>query len=109
MGGKPRAVLKYALRPGEGNEKLPQDEASKIIRSHAQHFVGWCACCDAPAEGNYSIHRDGFGDGPEVWLCDECGKDETPTCEEIWARIKENEAMWAEFERILKSGEKCPA
>lgn len=23
-----------------------------------------CAYCGGPAEGNYSVHRDGFGDGP---------------------------------------------
>lgn len=105
MGGKPRAVRRTFICPPD-ESGLPQDEASKIIRAHAQHFVDWCACCSGPAEGNYSIHRDGFGEGPEVWLCDDCGKDETPTCEEIWARIAENEEMWKEFERILKSGGK---
>jgi hypothetical protein len=45
-----------------------------------------CAFCGHPAEGNYSIHRDGFGVGPEVDLCDEHGG-EFPTCDEIWERI----------------------
>jgi len=96
MGGKPR------------NKYINYDDGASALREamgpYTQHFVGWCACCESPAEGNYSIHRDGFGEGPEVWLCDACGSKPTPTCEEIWARIAENEAMWAEFERMLKEG-----
>lgn len=46
-----------------------------------------CAFCGKPAEGNYSIHRDAFGVGPEVDLCDAHGSEATPTCEEIWERI----------------------
>ena len=46
-----------------------------------------CAYCGHPAQGNWSIHRDGFGDGPEVDLCDDCGDADHPTCEDIWARI----------------------
>jgi hypothetical protein len=46
-----------------------------------------CSYCGKPAEGNYSIHRDGFGQGPEVELCASCGCDEEPTTEDIWARI----------------------
>lgn len=48
-----------------------------------------CCYCDGPAEGHYSIHRDGFGIGPEVPLCDACGSTPEPTCEEIWDRIGE--------------------
>ena len=48
-----------------------------------------CAYCGEPAEGNFSIHRDGFGIGPEVELCDGCGMYPAPTCEEIWDRIAE--------------------
>ena len=47
-----------------------------------------CAFCGGPSDGNYSIHRDGFGDGPEVDLCDTCGGDEKPSCCEIWDRIR---------------------
>lgn len=43
-----------------------------------------CYCCGAQAQGNYSIR---FCIGPEVPLCDACGKDETPTCQEIWEEI----------------------
>jgi len=46
-----------------------------------------CVYCKKPAQGNFSIHRDDFGEGPEVPLCDECGKDPTPTCEQIWKRV----------------------
>lgn len=46
-----------------------------------------CAYCGGPAEGNYSIHRDGFGVGPEVDLCDAHGGGELPSCEQIWDRI----------------------
>ena len=48
-----------------------------------------CVYCGKAAEGNFSIHRDGFDVGPEVPLCDACGQDETPTLDEIWARISE--------------------
>lgn len=46
-----------------------------------------CAFCLKPAEGNFSIHRDGFGVGPEVDLCDACGGSETPSAGIIWGRI----------------------
>jgi hypothetical protein len=48
-----------------------------------------CVYCGGPAEGNYSIHRDGFCEGPEVDLCDEHGGYPSPTPEEIWERIAE--------------------
>ncbi len=49
---------------------------------------GTCAYCQKPAQGNYSVHRDAFGEGPEVDLCDECGGNpEQPTLQEIWTRI----------------------
>lgn len=47
-----------------------------------------CAACGKFSEGNASIHRDGFGEGPEVELCDECGMAELPTCETVWAMIR---------------------
>lgn len=46
-----------------------------------------CVYCGGLARGNYSIHRDGFGIGPEVDLCDDCGQDSTPTCADIWERV----------------------
>lgn len=50
-----------------------------------------CAYCGEPAEGEYTIHRDGFGIGPEVDLCNEHGSHRTPTCEEIWERISQHD------------------
>ena len=50
---------------------------------------GRCVYCGRPAEGNYSIHRDGFGEGPQAPLCDACGSNSTPTLGQIWARISE--------------------
>ena len=46
-----------------------------------------CAYCEQAAEGNYAIHRDGFGIGPEVDLCDACGSGIEPTCADIWDHI----------------------
>jgi hypothetical protein len=50
-----------------------------------------CTFCGKLAEGNYSIHRDGFGEGPEVPLCDGCGGRPTPTEQAIWARIGQSD------------------
>jgi len=45
-----------------------------------------CANCARPAEGNYSVHRDGFGVGPEVPLCDWCGGSAASMrLDEMWA------------------------
>lgn len=49
--------------------------------------AGLCAFCAAPAEGNHKIHRDGFGVGPQVDLCDAHGSGRLPSCEQIWNRI----------------------
>jgi len=46
-----------------------------------------CSACGEPSEVNFSIHRDSMGEGPEVPLCDACGKDPTPTCEQLWEAI----------------------
>ena len=48
-----------------------------------------CAYCGQPALGNYSVHRDGFDQGPEVDLCDACGAYDTPTLADIWDRISQ--------------------
>lgn len=48
-----------------------------------------CAACGKPAEGNHSMHRDGFCEGPEVELCDECGGHPLPTCESLWRMIRD--------------------
>lgn len=57
-------------------------ELDKLLNSR-------CSYCGLPAQGNYSIHRDDFGVGPEVPLCDACGSGRHPTCEQIWALISE--------------------
>lgn len=61
-----------------------------------------CAFCGHPAEGNYSIHRDGFGVGPEVDLCDGHGSHETPTEAEIWERIAQPSTDEFAYRRKLK-------
>ena len=48
-----------------------------------------CAACGLPAQGNASIHRDSFNQGPEVDLCDDCGTREFPTCAMIWRMIRD--------------------
>ena len=52
-----------------------------------------CAYCGKPAEGNYLTHRDGFGIGPEVALCDACGENGEPTLHQIWAKIANPEPV----------------
>lgn len=47
-----------------------------------------CAMCLKPWQGNYSTHRDGMGVGPELPLCDGCGGECGPTCEEIWQAFR---------------------
>ena len=46
-----------------------------------------CAYCGDAAQGNFSIHRDGFCMGPQVDLCDNCGSTTSPSCEQIWEHI----------------------
>lgn len=50
--------------------------------------AGFCAARGEPAQGHFSIHRDGFGDGPEVGLCDACGAGPEPDLAELWRMIK---------------------
>ena len=47
-----------------------------------------CAACGRPCTGSYSVHRDGYGKGPEVLICDACGSGEVPTLQEIWTAIR---------------------
>ncbi len=50
-----------------------------------------CAYCgeEISGEPEFTIHRDGFCEGPEVPLCVNCGGSESPDCEEIWDVISE--------------------
>lgn len=66
-----------------------------------------CSYCMQPAEGNYSIHRDGFGEGPEVPLCDACGEGAWPTEEEIWSTIGQAERCIHCGEAIEPADERC--
>jgi hypothetical protein len=53
-----------------------------------------CAYCGKLAQGEFAIHRDGFGEGPEVDLCNTCGDcDETVlSCETIWEKFAKDGA-----------------
>ena len=62
-----------------------------------------CANCGKQFEGEveFAIHRDGFGIGPEVPLCRDCGAYPRPTCGEIWFNIADRRARRA-YEARLK-------
>jgi hypothetical protein len=65
-----------------------------------------CAFCGGPAEGNCSIHRDGFGVGPEVDLCDAHGSGELPSCPQIWDRIAQpSDNDWAHRKVEVRRGQ----
>ena len=63
-----------------------------ISLTHVEVVTMHCAYCGGVSEGNYAVHRDGFGVGPEVELCDICGGSRFPTLSEIWAKISRPEA-----------------
>jgi hypothetical protein len=65
-----------------------------------------CAYCGSAADGAYSIHRDGFCEGPEVPLCNACGATESPTLREIWSRIGRSPACLECDEDILPGDER---
>lgn len=48
-----------------------------------------CCYCNEPAQGNCLIHIDSEYNEPQVPLCDAHGMYATPSCEEIWERIKQ--------------------
>jgi hypothetical protein len=72
-----------------------------------------CAACGDTAsvgpdgEPLYTIHRDGFGEGPDVPLCAECGADELPDCPTIWAMIAERQGKCAECGGQVIGGNDC--
>jgi len=59
-----------------------------------------CAYCDVAfiGEPRSSIHRDGFGVGPEVPLCERCGGHVLPSCDEIWEGIARRMSRGDEIE-----------
>lgn len=67
--------------PGPGMSRLPTPTVTPSPPERR------CAACGAGSNGKRAIHRDGFGEGPEVWLCKPCGYYEQPSCEMLWARI----------------------
>lgn len=57
-----------------------------------------CAMCLRAVQGNYSIHRDGMGVGPELPLCDACGGVEGPSCEEMWLAFRKAPHLIPKYE-----------
>lgn len=46
-----------------------------------------CIFCGNEVQGNYQLHRDNFGIGPIVDLCDKCGESDELTLGVIWESI----------------------
>lgn len=67
-----------------------------------------CAYCGDACSGKYTIHREGFGYGPEVGLCDACGGPGNPESNEIWQRIGKWELIPNEMIRRVLAGLKDP-
>jgi hypothetical protein len=63
-----------------------------------------CAFCGRPAQGEFSVHRDGFSIGPEVDLCNDCGGRETPTLAEMWRKIAQPSSKPGAFNRLSSQG-----
>lgn len=75
--------------------------------SETKTSVKRCAYCGGKAEGKYSIHRDGFGIGPQVPLCNEHGSRPLPSMAQIWERIKERRASKPKPKlRLVKGGKR---
>jgi hypothetical protein len=75
---------------------MAEKEDAKIVRDVERRMLhGTCAYCGKTAEGKHAIHRDGFGEGPEVPLCTACGSHPQPTEMQIWAKIGQAEVCQA--------------
>lgn len=63
--------------------------AAQAIGEKEPLQIAVCAYCGGVINrrGWGTIHRDGFGVGPEVPLCGDCGDYLEPSCEQIWERI----------------------
>lgn len=59
-----------------------------------------CAACGGHSDMEYGVHRDGFDDGPEVWLCNNCGGNREPSLPELWAAIKARLALGARIDYV---------
>jgi len=61
-----------------------------------------CASRGGHAQGNYSLYRDGFCKGPEVPLCDPCGRDAAPSLGQLWENIKRQRLAAARAKRGVR-------
>lgn len=68
-----------------------------------------CAYCAQPAEGRYGVHRDGYGVGPLMDLCDACGAHETPRLADIWERIAQPSTHEDAYRRLQVPTAAAPA
>lgn len=73
------------------DELLTEAETGREIcaECNAAETVAHCAFCSKPHEGQFSIHRDGFCEGPQVPLCNACGGKSEPSEAQIWERISQ--------------------
>lgn len=84
------------------NARKEQKAEDHLVRKvEAQLRGDKCAYCGNITEGNFSIHRDGLGEGPEVPLCNRCGGRKEPTEAQIWARIGQSQVCLSCDEPIL--------
>ena len=93
-------VADVATRDRKGHPRLldvaqsikSADEKTSCVKKTRQKLQ--CSFCGnyLCGEVQYSIHRDGFDNGPEVPLCVDCGAHATPTLDEIWARISQEKS-----------------
>lgn len=60
-----------------------------------------CACCGGAGRHDRTIHRDGFGVGPEVPLCSACANHPEPLDETIWKNIHMNRELLKTICRVL--------
>lgn len=75
--------------------------------SEANHT---CAACGVTWTGDvtYFIHRDGYGIGPEVVICQLCGGESLPTTEELWSWIAERRKEYGDPEVLIYEPGKHP-
>lgn len=71
------------------NRKVAEDLLVREVENKLRQEK--CAFCGEPAEGDHSIHQNGFGEGPEVELCNKCGSQPEPTEVQIWAKIGQSD------------------
>lgn len=71
--------------------------ANQTDNQETEDLTFKCAYCGRTVptkyEQQFSIHRDGFGEGPQVPLCAECVGNEDITLGVIWAKIAHPEPL----------------